>query len=361
MDKTVRIWNVETRKTEKKYEGHKQWVLDATLSPDGEDCVSLGDGEGLRQWSVGTAHQHNLANDDGVKMMVQMMAMMVQSKRMRLRSVSYSFDGKYLACASWDAEGVYVFRDMHRNMSATQRKRSPYIRENASSPYVFHNILHHSCRVENARFNPVNSNLVVSAGCDNTVRAWDVKECKCKYELIGHSRIVYAATYSPDGDYIASASLDGTVRVWSLSARKCEHVLRGHTSSVNDASWSPDGTRIVSASDDNTLRIWWSATGQCVQILKGHMQFVTSASWSPDGLRVLSGSRDHTVMIWNVGAAAKPTAAVEVDSEDDVLLVEDRSADEVREAKKRKLGVVDLSGSSAGAGAGGTRSVVVIE
>ncbi len=53
--------------------------------------------------------------------------------------------------------------------------------------------------------------------------------------------------------------------------------------------------------------------------------------------------------------------AFPVDSEDDVLLVEDRSADEVREAKKRKLGVVDLSGSSAGAGAGGTRSVVVIE
>ena len=96
MDKTVRIWNVETRKTEKKYEGHKQWVLDATLSPDGEDCVSLGDGEGLRQWSVGTALQEHQATK-------------VCGKRLRLRSVSYSFDGKYLACASWDAENVCVF------------------------------------------------------------------------------------------------------------------------------------------------------------------------------------------------------------------------------------------------------------
>ncbi|XRB01111.1 WD domain, G-beta repeat [Pycnococcus provasolii] len=358
MDKTVRIWNVETRKTEKKYEGHKQWVLDATLSPDGEDCVSLGDGEGLRQWSVGTALQEHQATRTRT--------------RLRLRSVSYSFDGKYLACASWDAKNVCVFhtwktRGMSRPVASCRQDGYQY---NTILSNGYQYILRHNCRVENARFNPVNSNLVVSAGCDNTVRAWDVKECKCKYELIGHSRIVYAATYSPDGNYIASASLDGTVRVWNTRvafARRdtcvCAptHVLRGHTSSVNDASWSPDGTRIVSASDDNTLRIWWSATGQCVQILKGHMQFVTSASWSPDGLRVLSGSRDYTVMIWNVGAAAKPTAAVEVDSEDDVLLVEDRSADEVREAKKRKLGVVDLSGSSAGAGAGGTRSVVVIE
>ena len=343
MDKTVRIWNVESRKTEKKYEGHKQWVLDATLSPDGENCVSLGDGEGLRQWSVGTALQEHQANDDGVKRFY------VE----RLRSVSYSFDGKYLACASWDAKNVCVFRARRKEIASSPRQDgyqyNTILSNGKYAKYAIY-ILDHNCRVESARFNPVNSNLVVSASRDNRVRAWDVKERKCKYELIGHSRIVYAATYSPDGNYIASASLDGTVRVWNTrvafarrEARKCEHVLRGHTSSVNDASWSPDGTRIVSASDDNTLRIWWSATGQCVQILKGHMQFVTSASWSPDGLRVLSGSRDHTVMIWNVGASAKPTAAVEVDSEDDVLLVEDRSADEVREAKKRNLGVVDLT------------------
>ena len=41
-----------------------------------------------------------------------------------------------------------------------------------------------------------------------------------------------------------------------------------------------------------------------------------------------------------------PIAAADADSEEDVVLVEDRCADEVRAAKKRKLGVVDVDATA---------------
>ena len=49
----------------------------------------------------------------------------------------------------------------------------------------------------------------------------------------------------------------------------------------------------------------------------------------------------------NAGVAPRvPIAAADADSEEDVVLVEDRCADEVRAAKKRKLGVVDVDATA---------------
>ena len=72
------------------------------------------------------------------------------------------------------------------------------------------------------------------------------------------------------------------------------HQLVGHSRTVNSASFSPDGTKVVSGSKDNTVRIWDAVTGECEQTLQGHSNDVNSASFSPDGTKVVSGSNDNT-------------------------------------------------------------------
>ena len=75
------------------------------------------------------------------------------------------------------------------------------------------------------------------------------------------------------------------------------HQLLGHTRTVHSASFSPDGQKIVSGSHDNTVRVWSAVTGECEQTLEGHTSMVNSASFSPDGQKIVSGSRDETVRI----------------------------------------------------------------
>lgn len=76
------------------------------------------------------------------------------------------------------------------------------------------------------------------------------------YTYRGHSSIVWAVSWSPDGQYIASASDDGTVQVWNATSG--DHIFThfGHSDKVNAVSWSPDGQRIASGSNDRTAQVW---------------------------------------------------------------------------------------------------------
>ena len=75
------------------------------------------------------------------------------------------------------------------------------------------------------------------------------------------------------------------------------HQLVGPSRAVRSAQFSPDGTNIVPASQDQTVRVWSVATGECVQTLEGHSESVTSAQFSPDGTNIVSASYDRTVRV----------------------------------------------------------------
>ncbi len=68
----------------------------------------------------------------------------------------------------------------------------------------------------------------------------------------GHSNIVNAVAYSPNGRILASASGDRTVKIWEVATGKVLRVLAGHANGVNAVAFSPDGQTLASGSDDRT-------------------------------------------------------------------------------------------------------------
>ena len=59
--------------------------------------------------------------------------------------------------------------------------------------------------------------------------------------LTGHTDVVKAVSFSPDGKTLASGSAAATIHLWDVHTGECKKTLTGYTSWVNSIAFSPDG------------------------------------------------------------------------------------------------------------------------
>ncbi|KAF9224079.1 WD40 repeat-like protein [Gyrodon lividus] len=140
--------------------------------------------------------------------------------------------------------------------------------------------------------------IVVSAGCDRSLRVWDVVSGHCIYVLRGHTATIRCARVLHNRPIAVTGSRDTTVRVWDIQKGRMLRILQGHLQSVRCLDVC--GNRVVSGSYDATCRIWNVDTGDCLHVLTGHEQEIYSVAF--DGVRVVSGGMDTTVRVWDANS-----------------------------------------------------------
>lgn len=125
---------------------------------------------------------------------------------------------------------------------------------------------------------------------------------KLKQELKGHTAVVWAVAFSPDGKLLASAGADGAIILWDTKTWEHKEPLRGHKGDVYSLSFSPDGQTLVSAGKDKTVKLWTTRTGQLapVQLPDEHKDEVRRVAFSPDGKLLASAGKDKTLRVWDV-------------------------------------------------------------
>ncbi len=153
---------------------------------------------------------------------------------------------------------------------------------------------------------------------DGTVTVCDVSAAPERRPLKGHSGVVLAVAYSPDGRYLASASgtfdeaanhyTKGEIILWDGSTGQRLKTLTGHQGIVLSLAFGADGT-LASGSTDRTVIIWNPQTGESRPPLMGHAGAVSSLALTADGKLLASGSDDGTVRLWDV-ASGKEKACV---------------------------------------------------
>jgi WD40 repeat protein len=140
---------------------------------------------------------------------------------------------------------------------------------------------------------------LASASADNTIRLWDPPSGRTLRTLSGHSDTVLSVAWSPDGKTLASGSADKTVRLWDATDGRLLRILRGHAGMIRVVAWNPDGKTLASASADQTVRLWNPANGRPERMLRGHTNDVEGVAWNPDGKTLASASADQTIRLWN--------------------------------------------------------------
>ena len=298
MDRAVKLWDVRSAHPVLSLRGHTGSVSQAVFSPDGR-LASAGRDGFVRLWDVRSARP----------------MLLLRGHSGSVEAICFSPDGKLLASSAWD-ESLKVWDVATARPILSLRELPCELAFSPDGKRLASRGLDGKVKVRDARTGRefLNASLKargslafspggkwLASGVGKEVKVWDAQTGREVFGLSGHTDLVTAARFSPDGRRLASGSQDRTVRLWDARAGKALLTLQGHTGEVNGVAFSPDGKRLVT-SGGGGVKVWDADTGQEILSLGGHSRGVNSVAFSPDGKILVTSGGDGTVRVWNAQA-----------------------------------------------------------
>ncbi|MDP8246082.1 MAG: c-type cytochrome domain-containing protein [Candidatus Hinthialibacter antarcticus] len=169
---------------------------------------------------------------------------------------------------------------------------------------LIHTLAGHSSLVRALRFSPDGQSLAAAGGrpaLDGEVIVWDMQTHQQKLKLKGHDDCIYDIEYSPDGATLATCSYDRAIKLWDAKSGEETKTLLDHVDAVYAIAFSPDGSRIASAAGDRTIKIWDAQYGKRIFTLSEPLNAQYAVAFHPDGVHLAAAGADKIIRVWELG------------------------------------------------------------
>ncbi|ORX89673.1 guanine nucleotide-binding protein subunit beta-2-like 1 [Basidiobolus meristosporus CBS 931.73] len=227
-DKTLRLWDLNTGATTRRFVGHDKDVTSVAFSADNRQIVSGSRDKSIKLWNTLGECKYNLTENG-------------HSEWVSCVRFSPNPANPVIVSAGWD-KLVKVW-DLSKCKIRT-------------------NHIGHTGYVNTVTISPDGS-LCASAGKDGVVMLWDLNDGKHLYSLEAGDEI-NALIFSPNRYWLCAATSSG-IKIWDLESKTIVDELRPEFVGVGRRSadpqcislaWSADGNTLFSGYTDNLIRVW---------------------------------------------------------------------------------------------------------
>jgi WD40 repeat protein len=273
--KMVGLWDIETRRRIRTFEGATGDVKCMSVSGDGK-CAVFGCEDGrLRLWDIETGRCLRIFEEGKYPPFC----------------VSLSPDGKYAASAGSGGDGHNDF-SVHLWDATTGRHICA--------------LNGHTGLILTVSFSP-DGRWVLSGGYDTTIRMWNMATRGCERIFEGHSMHVSSIAISADSRWAVSGAMDSTVRVWEMETGRCLGALE-HSDYVYSVSLSGDAQWALSACWNGGMCLWHLPSGRCIRTFgleNPKLSGVVSSVLGAECHYAVSKHLDGNIHLWSIASLCR--------------------------------------------------------
>jgi guanine nucleotide-binding protein subunit beta-2-like 1 protein len=224
-DGTLRLWDLITGESTRRFVGHTGDVLSVAFSADNRQIVSGSRDKTIKLWNTLAECKYTIEDD-------------CHSEWVSCVRFSPSTTNPIIVSSGWD-KAVKVWNLNNCKLKTNHFGHSAYLNTVTVSP---------------------DGSLCASGGKDGKAMLWDLNEEKHLYTLEAGSAIE-ALVFSPNRYWLCAAA-GSSIKIWDLESKllvdepKATRLGTGVEPNVTCLAWSADGQTLFAGYTDHMVRVW---------------------------------------------------------------------------------------------------------